>query len=106
MVKGVMPNGLIYIDDSGIEKFVDFKKCNENWLQFRKRTECLSNEQFENLKANDKCIGQGDICAKPRFIHFFTKPFTKIEFEDINQEDFIKLKEDIINYGWTMIDLS
>jgi hypothetical protein len=106
IIKSIDSRGLSYTDELGILKYVDFKECNENWLKFRKRTESLTDEKLESLKVSDKCIGQRDICAKPRYIEFFTKPFTKFEFEDFDYDEYNKLKENILNIGWTMIDLS
>jgi hypothetical protein len=106
VIKSITPNGLNYIDEAGIDKFVDFKECNENWIQYRKRSENLNDEKVESIRRNDKCVGQRDICARPHFIEFFTRPFTRFEFEDAAEETFVQLKNDIISAGWSTFDLS
>lgn len=106
IIKSITPDGIRYIDEFGLDRFVDFIECNENWIQYRKRSESLSNEKVESIKRNDKCIGQRDICARPRFIEFFTRPFTRFEFEDSAEKAFMQLKNDITSAGWTTLDLS
>jgi hypothetical protein len=105
-IKTISYNGLSYIDEDGIDKFVDFKECNENWIQYRKRSEKLTDEKVESIRRNDKYVGKRDICAQPCFIEFFTRPFTRFEFEDSAEEAFIQLKNEIISAGWTTLDLS
>jgi len=70
IIKRVTNEGISYIDDSGSQGYVDFKQCNENWIQYRKRSENLSEERVIELRKRSKCVGQRDICARPRFIGF------------------------------------
>jgi hypothetical protein len=111
-IKSVTSNGLSYIDGSGIECFVDFKHCNDNWIQYKKRTENLGEGAVENLKKHDNCIGQRDICAHPCFIEFFTHPkFTRFEFplsaatKEV-EYSFDGLQQAIMTAGWSTLDLS
>lgn len=112
IIKSIRPKGLTYVNDIGIEDFVDFKECNENWIQYRKKTENLTMEMIEDIKLHDKCVGQRDFCAAPKFIEFFTKPkFTRFEFEEstvcLNPTTcFSKIQEEIMASGWTTLDLS
>ncbi|MEW9702912.1 hypothetical protein [Paenibacillus sp. SI8] len=110
IIKSITPDGLNYIDETGMDKFVDFKECNENWIQYRKRRENLNDEKVEYIRGHDKCIGQRDSCAQPHFIEFFTRPFTRFEFEEStecsSEEAFAQLRNNIISAGWTTIDLS
>ncbi|MEC0232035.1 hypothetical protein [Paenibacillus alba] len=111
VIKSIMPNGLSYIDESGIDKFVDFKECNENWIKYRKRSENLTDEKVGNIRKNDKCIGQRDSCARPPFIEFFTRPFTRFVFVESTEgqhpeQTFAQLKSEINSAGWTTFDLS
>ncbi|KPV61162.1 hypothetical protein QJ48_01425 [Paenibacillus sp. A3] len=110
-IKSVTKNGLSYTDENGIEKFVDFNECHENWIRYRIRSENLNDAKIEDVKINDRCIGQRDSCARPQFIEFFTRPFTRFEFEESIEcpypdQAFMKLKNDIISAGWTTLDLS
>lgn len=111
IIKSVTAEGIRYFDSNGVEGFIDFKECNENWIQYRKRKESLSDDIVNDIRKVDKCIGQRDSCASPPFIELFTRPFTRFEFVKSNEypepiEAFKKLKEDIMNAGWTTLDLS
>jgi len=50
IIKRVTNEGISYIDDSGSQGYVDFKQCNENWIQYRKRSENLSEERVIELR--------------------------------------------------------
>lgn len=111
LIKSVTTEGISYVDENGIEGYVDFKQCSENWIQYRKRSENLNHEKVIELKRSSKCVGQRDICANPRFIEFFTRPFTRFEFIESDEYPdtemaFCKLQNDIISAGWTTLDLS
>ncbi|MBB6214121.1 hypothetical protein HNQ80_000190 [Anaerosolibacter carboniphilus] len=111
IIKSITSKGINYSDEAGEEKFIDFEECNENWIQYRKRTEKLDDEKLANIKNNDKCIGQRDICANPIFIEFFTRPFTRFEFKESDEypdpkEAFNCLQNEIILAGWKTLDLS
>jgi hypothetical protein len=71
IIRSVTSDGISYLDDNGIEAFVDFKQCSENWIQYRKRSEKLNDEKANELKKSSKCVGQRDICAKPCYIELF-----------------------------------
>lgn len=110
IITNITREGITYIDEFGSEGFVDFKKCNEGWIQYKKKTSKLKNKNSSDI--DDKYVGQRDICAKPCFIEFFTYPkFTKFEFKKTDknpnpEELFNKLKNDISAAGWNTLDLS
>lgn len=111
IIKDITLEGINYIDSNGVEGFIDFKQCNENWIQYRKRKENLSDENVNEIRKKDRCIGQRDACASTPFIELFTKPFTRFEFVKSDEypdpiEAFKKLKESIMNAGWTTLDFS
>ena len=112
IIKNITTEGLLYIDETGQEGFVDFKHCNDNWIQYRKRTEQLNDISVDDLKKHDICVGQRDTCAQPCFIDFFTHPkFTRFEFKEISSSEelgysFNRLQQAIIAAGWNTLDLS
>lgn len=86
------------------EIIVNFKECNENWIAYNKRINTWSDEEYEQFRNQSKCIGQRDVCAKPPYFEFFTRPFTKVELK--NQKEFLELQNIIRDVGWTTFDLS
>jgi hypothetical protein len=111
-IKNITPNGITYINELGEDNFIDFKKCNENWIQYRKRTENLNDETVEQIKKSDRYVGQRNICSDHKFIEFFTYPkFTRFEFQETAERQdseklFSNLKNSITLAGWTTLDLS
>ncbi|MEY9092595.1 hypothetical protein [Paenibacillus sp. RC84] len=111
IIKNLSVDSLVYTDENGRINRIDFKQCHENWIQYRIRTENLTEEMAAEIRKTDFCIGQRDFTASPPFIEFFTKPFTRIEFEisadekDL-QTELSRWKRGIVSAGWTTIDLS
>ena len=107
-IKKITSEGILYANEAAEDCFIDFKKCNQGWIQYKKRTEGLDDKAL----VSDKFIGQRDICSNPRYIEFFTYPkFTRFEFKQSNEspdgeELFSDLQKNIILAGWTTIDLS
>lgn len=110
IIKNITKKGITYTENNN-DFLISFEECNKNWLEYRKRKEKLSDIKLIETEKSDKTIGRRDVCANPPFIEFFTKPFTKFEFEQLpqnlnNKTNFSKLQNDIVNAGWNTIDLS
>jgi len=71
IIKRVTNEGISYIDDSGSQGYVDFKQCNENWIQYRKRSENLSEERVIELRKRSKCVGQRILCKASVYWVFY-----------------------------------
>jgi len=100
-IQGITFEGVKYIGLSGESRSIDFRECNQNWIQYRRRTENLKNEE---IISNDKTIGQRDGAANPPYFEFFTRPFTRFEFESKNA--FQQFRDTISATGWSTIDLT
>ena len=103
-IQRISVEGIWYKDGTGETTFIDFTKCNYHWHQYRDRTENLTDEEFQALMGKDNTIGQRDIEANPPFFEFFTKPFTRIEFDSKNS--YLQIRDAITTTGWSTIDLS
>lgn len=107
IINNITLNGIEYLDANGAVKFISFVECNENWLDYRKRTESLDDDQVAKLRGTSVTIGQRDIAHSKAYIEFFTKPFVRFEFELPAQESEYKaLRDAVWHYGWATIDLS
>lgn len=111
-LKDITSEGIAYINEAGEDCFVDFKKCNEGWIEYRIKTEKLADDVIKEVKKRDKCVGQRNSCSDPRFIEFFTYPkFTRFAFKESEQcpnpeKSFSEFKNKIILAGWVTLDLS
>lgn len=103
-IQVISVDGVRYIGESGETGFVDFRECNHNWLQYRSRTENLKDDEIQNVVRKDKTIGQRDSDANPPYFEFFTRPFTRIEFDSKNA--FRSFRDTIAATGWRIIDLT
>jgi hypothetical protein len=107
--------GLCYIDEQGNECFIDFETCRRNWVIY-----VNTSGEFvgKNISLRDtNCVGWRSIVGKPPNIEFFSEPRTRFEFSlklwerilGLNKrfyKDFHQLQKQIIDAGWTTMDLS
>ncbi|MDL2274479.1 hypothetical protein LJC34_08105 [Oscillospiraceae bacterium OttesenSCG-928-G22] len=103
IIEKITSDGIYYKDSEGKEGLINFNECNENWLVYRQRTEQLTDAQISSLRGWDRTVGQMEDDANPAFIEFFTRPFTKFEFNEMNE--FNSMRDSVYSYGWTMVDL-
>lgn len=100
MIKYIRDDVLCYRNDSGIETFIDLKVCRDNRIEYKRR---------RNIEIHDSetCVGERDICAKPCYFLFYTKPFTRITFKGFNaKKRFDYWRNQLCEAGWTTFDLS
>ncbi|CAM3634418.1 hypothetical protein ERUR111494_04395 [Erysipelothrix urinaevulpis] len=90
---------LKYVDD-GVKKSVNFNECHINWKEYIERSKSANSS---NLRT-DRIIGQRDITANRIYIEFFTKPFTRIFFDDA--DEYRDLVQKLQRMNWHTIDLS
>ena len=107
IIEEISITGINYVDNAGNNATLSFSECNENWLAYRRRTENLNEPQIVELRRKDKTVGQRDIDAEKSYIEFFTRPFTRFEFDSKKQrKEYENLRNSIWKYGWTTCDLS
>ncbi len=88
---------VIYTESSEI-KGITLKTCNDNLIEYKIKN-------GEKISPEDKLIvGQRKVTQNERIIEFFTKPFTRFEFESIEEYN-AEIKK-IEKFGWTLIDWS
>ncbi len=106
LIKGISSKGIEYLNDkTNLIEFIDFQICNNNWVEYQIMKRKLNDIDGQKFRERDRNIGQRDICANPCYIKFFTKPnMVKIEFN--NKDEFEKIRDAIIQYGWRTLDLS
>ncbi|MDQ1146122.1 hypothetical protein QE429_002949 [Bacillus sp. SORGH_AS 510] len=104
LIECVTVKGVRYVGESGESMIIDFRECNQNWIQYRSRTEKLKNDEIQEIIRQDKTIGQRDSDSNPPYFEFFTRPFTRLEFE--SKGAFQQFRDTIAATGWSTIDLT
>ncbi|MDF2790625.1 MAG: hypothetical protein K0S80_3726 [Neobacillus sp.] len=77
-IQGISVEGVRYIGESGESRFIDFRECNHNWIQYRRRTENLKDDDILDVIRKDKTIGQRDSDANPPYFEFFQDPLHEL----------------------------
>lgn len=99
-IKKITADCICYVNQKGIEKVINLKECNENWLNYQKR-------QGKSYVVNfPKYVGQRNVTDDPMFIELFTRPFVRIEFPKDKKSKFDMLKEKLTTLGWATLDLT
>lgn len=86
--------------EGGIKKSVNFNECHSNWKKYIERSKTGNSSKL----STDRIIGQRDITDNQVYIEFFTKPFTRIVFDDTDQ--YRDLVQNLKRLNWNTIDLS
>jgi len=115
-ILSITSDGLVYLDDQE-EKFIDFKTCRRNWVQYVNHS---GDFKTTGLSERDTtCVAWRDFFSKPPYIEFFTQPRTRFEFfapptffERLLGRpargwvrDFIDMQLQIGSAGWASFDL-
>lgn len=107
IIEKITSDGIQYVNHSGESVFLSFKECNENWINYQKKTKFLDDDQVSSLRGKQKVVGQRDVSTESSFIEFFTRPFVRFEFSLPDQmNEYRNLRDSIISFGWTTHDLS
>lgn len=83
---------------------INLNECHENWKDYKEKK-----EKFPLLQNGPRYVGQRDITGKPAYFCFFTRPFTKIEFNMDNAEEataYRLIRDKLQESGWYTYDLS
>jgi hypothetical protein len=56
-IEGITVEGARYVDESGESRIINFRECNQNWIQYRSRIENLKNDVIQEVIRKDKTIG-------------------------------------------------
>jgi hypothetical protein len=120
-IKEVTPQGIIYLDDNGEEKFIDFAGCHENYVrrmttpeywerhkQMNRLTDADWDDHMEQVKSSgfvaDRDVTGGFHKAGGPYIEFYTKPSTRFVFA--SEEEFQNVRVAISRARWQTFDLS
>ena len=118
-IRSVTTQGVIYVDD-GVEKFIDFQQCYDNYVkeflsperwaihkELNNKTDKDWNEYVERIK-RWKEIGLRNVLIPPwadgPFIEFHTEP--PLRFQFTSQEKYGEVAEAIRDTEWQTFDLS
>jgi hypothetical protein len=116
-IKEVDSSGLAYIDENGIERYINFAECTKNFAQCVKSS---GEFNIENLNVKDtRCIGTRDSFTNPMYFEFFCTPkvrfifpYKKKFYERLlyfnpsnHYRSFLKLQNLITSLGWSTFDL-
>jgi hypothetical protein len=111
--------GLEFVNSSGENHFIDFNECKVNWIEYVNTSGQFSGGTSFKVEES-VCVGWRDICSKPSYIEFFTKPRLRFIFpykrtlveklfntySKKEYREFSKLQQQIIENGWSTFDLS
>ncbi|MEO8394473.1 MAG: hypothetical protein ABI700_15880 [Chloroflexota bacterium] len=119
LIRRVTAQGIIYVDD-GVEKFIDFQQCYDNYVKDRLSQErwtkhkTLNNQtdadwdQYVERTKNWKEVGRRNVLTPPwadgPFIEFYTEPLLRFKFA--SHEKYSEVDDAIHHAEWRTFDLS
>lgn len=106
-IQGIEREGLLYIDDEGRERTIDFEACRRNWM-------------VHSGQSESRCIAWRDNRSEPPYIEFFSDPKIRFTFpykrtwrekwrrrpSELGERYFKATVEALNREGWTTFDLS
>jgi hypothetical protein len=124
-VKEIRHDGIVYLDDNGVEQFIDFEQCYQNYLARRLSPEAIESFKLHNNKtdadvpkhiertkawkevARRNVIGLdfvNGIRGLPYF-DFYTMPSVRIEIE--NEDQWQEMRHKIEHdFHWRTFDMT
>ncbi|WP_337103280.1 hypothetical protein [Paenibacillus sp. YIM B09110] len=108
-IVSITPSGLTYQSLTDQNAFVDFELCNQNFTQWLRVQNELTDEETVELERNTRCVAIRTAFEAPKFIEFFSEPRVRIEFEKSffknDYKQFRKLDFKINEVGWKTFDM-
>ena len=114
LIRSVTAQGIVYVDDTGVEQFIDFLQCYENFVERHLSPESWASHKELNHKTDEdwdeyvewvkgtKAIGARDIGEL--FIDFYTEP--RIRFQFATQDEWWLIRRSTRKAGWHTFDLT
>ena len=119
-IKEIRADGLVYVDDSGAENFIDFSQCYERyveeetsphrWEMFKEANYSPDADFVEYISRirNSKQVGRRQIMGPPwadgPYIEFYTNPPVRFDFQ--SEELYRQVRDAIRKLGWQTFDQS
>lgn len=122
-IRGISPEGLVYLTESGHEAFIDFSVCHTNYI--RQMTSPEGIERMKELNPQSrwdaegvnryvekvtrwKEVGRRNVLGAPwadgPYIEFHTQP--PIRFDFATADEYAKVRHSMEQFGWRTMDLS
>ena len=99
-IKCVTPQRVEYLDEAGLECFVDLDECNRNYVQLD--NENLLTSEDSSATSSSRYVGMRGLLVNPPWIEFTNKRRTRFEFESSNEA--LGLKLQLMKARWRTLD--
>jgi hypothetical protein len=119
-IREIGPDGILYVDDDGKQRFIDFVACYENHV--KERTSPENWEKFKTMNKwhdedydryvewikAEKAVGVRSVDGRPwrdnPFVEFYTEPPVLFDFQ--TEDEFHEVVFKARKLGWQIFDLT